>query len=600
VVSRDGGDVAPAHDGVWVMNIDGTALTRIAAYPYPVLAAPTWSPSGQRIAFSTYVGPNGEEEPAGGATVWSVTPTGSDPRKHTTRPMGASHPEALNATWSPDGGTIAFSEASYGGDLWSVNLQTGALQQLTNTPTGASELSPDYSPDGDTIIFGQGRSIEAINPDGTGRRTLIVTSDSGLSEPKYRSAVGSAPPPPPSVPQLLLDFAPELRYDEQETFRADAVETITDNVVLNGTKLVRRNSLRNGAGAVLASAYSKEKYADLNIGFLNDPLYPNNTSVLASDYLDEEGSDADKVVDAQRMHGNSRYANKVYGRAKPLPSGEIVLQYWLWSYYNSKEIGGVGLHEGDWELLTIVLGPDYYPEWAVAAQHTGGERCPWVNVQRTPAERPIVYVAHGSHATYFSAGDHRWDAGAVLDEADGNGGAVVPGLVDISTPPAWIKWPGRWGSSAGGGVNSGSPNGPAHGGNAGKWNDPITWVYSVSGCTEGQTQAAASARRKARTHIRVARPPQPVVHVRRHGSRVSVRYRFTSWPVARERRPKVLLTSVDPAGDRYPPLTFRTAVTRRSGHFTRPLGAGHGPFKFLASAESRRGARSRMAVTPLR
>jgi Tol biopolymer transport system component len=591
VVSRDGGDAFPERNGVWIMNVDGTGLTRIAAYPHPQIASPTWSPDGQRVAFSTYVGPNGQEETAGGAVLWSVDLTGANPRQHTIRPAGAFLPEAYDATWSPDGGTIAFAGGG-GGDLWSVNLQTGALQQLTNTP--GSELHPDYSPDGDTIIFHQGQTIGAINPDGTGYRTLIA-ADRSLAYPTYRSAVGPASPPPPSVTQLLLDFIPELRYDTHETFRADAVETITDNVVMSGRTLVRRNTLRNGAGTILASSYFKEKYADLNIGFLNYPVYSNNTSALASDYLDEEGSDPDKAIDAQRMHGDSRYGNRVYGRVKTMPSGEVVLQYWLWYYYNSKEIFGSGLHEGDWELVTIVLGPDYYPEWAVAAQHTGGERCPWVNVRRTPAERPIIYVANDSHASYFSDGDHRWDAGAVLDEADGQGGPpVTPAIVDISAPPAWINWRGKWGSS------DASPGGPAQGGNAQKWNDPIGWVYSVSGCTEGQTQAAASARRKTRHRARVSRPPYAAVQARRTGSRVRVRYRFTEWPAERRRRPTVLLTSVDPAGNRYPPLTIRTRVTRRSGAFTRPIGAGHGPFKLLTSAESRRGARSRIVAIRLR
>jgi len=44
--------------------------------------------------------------------------------------------------------------------------------------------------------------------------------------------------------------------------------------------------------------------------------------------------------DAQYLHGQARYANRVYGRFIRDSNGEAVLQYWLFYYYNSKDLAG--------------------------------------------------------------------------------------------------------------------------------------------------------------------------------------------------------------------------------------------------------------------
>ena len=59
---------------------------------------------------------------------------------------------------------------------------------------------------------------------------------------------------------------------------------------------------------------------------------------------------------------------------------------------------------------------------------------------------PIVYVARGSHANYFSKGSH-W-TGNWFDQADGKGPQITPALevLDDRTP-AWVLWPGFWGDT---------------------------------------------------------------------------------------------------------------------------------------------------------
>ena len=115
----------------------------------------------------------------------------------------------------------------------------------------------------------------------------------------------------------------------------------------------------------------------------------------------------------------------VYGRAVPARAGGTWLQYWLYFPYQDQDRGIVrtGRHEGDWELVQYrVVGDDRLVE-AVYAQHSGAERCGAGSVERRGG-RPVVYAAHGSHASYFRAGtrDRLWPD--PNDEADGRGRVV--------------------------------------------------------------------------------------------------------------------------------------------------------------------------------
>jgi hypothetical protein len=95
-------------------------------------------------------------------------------------------------------------------------------------------------------------------------------------------------------------------------------------------------------------------------------------------------------------------------------------------------------------------------------------------------------------------------------------------------------------------------------------------------------------------------PPTPRVTAKRMGEQVAFTYQFDRWPQDRRREPWLLLTSVDPAGDRYPPLTYRHAVRGRSGRVVRPLGLGRAPFIARVSVLARTGARSRTVALRLR
>ena len=119
------------------------------------------------------------------------------------------------------------------------------------------------------------------------------------------------------------------------------------------------------------------------------------------------------------------------------PSGWV--QYWIWFEDNTQDRGVLrsGRHAGDWELVQYRADGTE----AVYAQHSGAERCATRDVERRGG-RPVVYVANGSHASYFHAGtrDRMWPD--PNDEADGRGAVLRPRAVRVAAgSPGWMRIP---------------------------------------------------------------------------------------------------------------------------------------------------------------
>jgi len=101
----------------------------------------------------------------------------------------------------------------------------------------------------------------------------------------------------------------------------------------------------------------------------------------------------------------------MYGRVTRTAT-RTVLQYWLFYYDNPLILPPTAFgsfwqsHEGDWELVNVVLGEAEGPLEAAYSQHCSGQRKAWAGVEKSPAEstHPVAYVALGSHANYFAPG----------------------------------------------------------------------------------------------------------------------------------------------------------------------------------------------------
>jgi Vacuolar protein sorting-associated protein 62 len=241
---------------------------------------------------------------------------------------------------------------------------------------------------------------------------------------------------------LLRRFQPQLKYDSNEAFFAAAAAEWTDNP----GNVLRRTSDHGHAGEPIAYASPQPSQAQLSLDFLGEETYSDGSTVESSDAITTPRRDYREMYVSLRMRGG--FANRMYGRAQEDSRGRLWLQYWFYYFYNDYSLaGGIGLHEGDWEMIQLRIAPEgSRPDLAVYAQHVHGERASWDEVEMEPGQpdTPIVYVARGSHASYFHAGYHETEAW--YDMADGKRRTpkleleVIPDEV-----PGWLLWPGRWG-----------------------------------------------------------------------------------------------------------------------------------------------------------
>jgi hypothetical protein len=240
---------------------------------------------------------------------------------------------------------------------------------------------------------------------------------------------------------LLRRHLPQLKYDSHEVYFADSAAEWTD---YTANRLMRGDT-------EIAAATPAEGVPKLSLDFLG-PTYPGDVKAEEGDVIGDAERDYAKA--ARLLHQQKEYRNRIYGRLV-INGDERWLQYWFFYFYNDFNLAGkfigAGRHEGDWEMIQLRLGPDDVPDYAVYAQHKHAGVRSWNQVDRVPgSERPVVYVARGSHASYFEPGVH--GTGAWVDLADGRRRASddEPELrivEDGEDDWKWLEWPGHWGDT---------------------------------------------------------------------------------------------------------------------------------------------------------
>ena len=346
---------------------------------------------------------------------------------------------------------------------------------------------------------------------------------------------------------LLRKYQPVVRFDSHEAFFAHDVRAMADNHWFR---------LESGQVSREDESYVIAERPGLAFLTLTEGRYPNERAYGEGDHFGLDLSGAERFVDKA---GNYRemerdlpaeVRDRVYGRAWPddPDAGEVWLQYWYFYLYNDAQFGGrFDLHEGDWEMVQILVRGGE-PATAIYAQHAYAESMDWARVHKDPAhdDCPIVYAGRGSHASYFERGLHRthvrvaslfiplwWDA------TDGEGPELRQELEILDPVPPWADWGGRWG-----GTGQVSPVGPV---SHGQWDDPATLAEV------------------AIEHDQEAFSGTPPVAVRRAPSGLRVAFDFT--PVG-DPPDRLVITS---STDGQPPITDTIVVDRltRGRLFTR-------------------------------
>ena len=478
---------------------------------------------------------------------------------------------------SYDGYMLRYQQNSGTDQVFVERIDNGVITTLTT-------LNREFSINDKLRIRAIGSSIQAWRYDGRGWQYIGVATDGTYPGPGYigvglRNASGrlndfgggsALPFPSSDASPLLAQYVPELRLDFQEDYWPDSAATITDNYV-------HRNELLDDGIVVLATSDPNYPADLLSLDYIR-PTYPTGTPADGFDKVDEANDD--RVGDAQAMHANPLYANKVYGRELPVVGGTI-LQYWLFYYHNPKTFVTVGEHEGDWEMIQVRLDSSGTPAGATYAQHDYSEYCPWDRVELSQSGRPVVYVAHESHASYFWSGDHQiiesWP-GDYWDYADGmKTPPVVPSPSAIASPPLWMLWPGKWGGSGT------SPQAPPL---QDKWLDPADFESGAVPCTEPGSYVVQET------------PSPPQIEAQRVGDSVVIDYRLDN---GRGAAPWLLVTTVDGPNDRYSSTSERTLVEGvTAGRVVQPVYLSESPLQILARVRAKNGARSSLVVVPVR
>ena len=159
------------------------------------------------------------------------------------------------------------------------------------------------------------------------------------------------------------------------------------------------------------------------------PTIPELAQLRTDDYFLNNrlgGVDDDNIVQAYQQN-LSQLGYTVYYHIES--DGQMTyVQYWMFYVFNP---GSLNRHQGDWEMVQVVLDGDLKPVATTFSQHHSAVQAGWSDVIVQDGAHATVYVALGSHANYY-----RYYQGKLqgMDQCGDDGLAIQPseyGLIEI-------------------------------------------------------------------------------------------------------------------------------------------------------------------------
>jgi len=262
--------------------------------------------------------------------------------------------------------------------------------------------------------------------------------------------------------QLALMYAPYLHFAAGEKFLPTDVNYHIDNSVL----------------------YLKSDDADTLID--SSPTIATISLYQTGDYFLKNTLGAFEEIAEDYEQKKESLGYTVYARVTKKAEYSVV-QYW---FFYASNPGTLNQHQGDWEMIEIILDSTETPLYAVYSQHFAGERASWNNVEKADETHPRVYVALGSHANYFRPYQGKL---GLENDVVGNAFTLEPNDLQIALlgekgagnhPPSqdWLEYGGRWGNWArlvDVSLGAAGPRGPGHGENEEKWSNPVYWGSDI-------------------------------------------------------------------------------------------------------------------------
>lgn len=157
---------------LYVAEADGSRVRRLT-FNSAIDTAPSWSPTGREIAFTS------DRLGTGNPQIYICDAEGSNVRKVS---FGGNYHDA--PAWSPDGERIAFvSRVDNVFDIYILNLRTQQISKITES--NARNENPTWSPDGRHLVFASNLKgtiqLYAVDHDGANLRRLTSTGENKLA-----------------------------------------------------------------------------------------------------------------------------------------------------------------------------------------------------------------------------------------------------------------------------------------------------------------------------------------------------------------------------------------------------------------------------------
>ena len=164
------GEVMTNFD-VWVMNEDGSGRTRLTEHPERDADA-TWSPDGASIAFVS--------QRDGDVSIWVMDADGGNKRKLV---------EGREPSWSPDGNRLAFTSSHFAenDEIYVIDPDGGNMRQLTTDKR--FDWHPAWSPDGTKLAMASerfgGQELLVAGGDFTHQIRVTIAESTFEVEPQW-------------------------------------------------------------------------------------------------------------------------------------------------------------------------------------------------------------------------------------------------------------------------------------------------------------------------------------------------------------------------------------------------------------------------------
>lgn len=252
--------------------------------------------------------------------------------------------------------------------------------------------------------------------------------------------------------QLANAFAPVAYLRDQrhpcdrsgEGYFPEPVQSVLDNP---NVALKKATTSRSSTDPIIKMAPTAQDLANLDSSYYLD--WPGNPLKPGCTY------ERDFKALAARLHLQpTAYAHIVIDHEHR----KLVLQYWLWYYFNDWN----NTHEGDWEMIQLVFDTTSIqaaltqaPAQTGFAQHGGGETSSWTDPKlRKEGDHPVIFPSAGSHGTYYGQEQYiGWEhsTGFGCDRSTPPSTRVpltavlLPDHPDPKGPFAWLTFQGTWG-----------------------------------------------------------------------------------------------------------------------------------------------------------